>query len=170
MKRKVFVGFAIICVIFLFGLILFNYMFFPKKYKNYVYAFSDKYRLERALVFAIIKTESNFDKNAVSKSGAVGLMQIMPSTAAWIASELEHEFNADSLLDPETNIMFGCFYLRYLFDKFEYQDVVIAAYNAGEGNVLEWLDDDGMLVQDKIEFVETKNYLKKVKKYHNFYK
>ena len=170
MKRKVVIGFAIICVIFLFGSIFFHCVAFPKKYRKYVYSFSDKYEIDSALVFAIIKTESNFNKNAVSKSGAIGLMQIMPTTATWIAGELNLEFDASCLLEPEKNIMFGCFYLRYLFDKFEYMDVVIAAYNAGEGKVVEWLDENGRLIQEKIDFSETKNYVKKVIKFYNFYK
>ena len=131
-------------------------------------AYSEEFGIDRELVYAMIKVESDFDKNAVSKSDALGLMQILPKTAKWIASELRIEYSRDKMFDPETNIKFGCFYLKYLFDKFGEMDIVICAYNAGEGKVLEWVRDN-KLEREKIDYLETKNYLSKVEKYYKVY-
>ncbi len=73
------------------------------------------------------------------------------------------------MFEPETNIKYGCFYLKYLFDKFGEQDIVVCAYNAGEGKVFDWIDN-GKLQRDKIDYDETKNYLAKVEKYYKVYK
>lgn len=168
MKRKIWIIFAISCVIlFLLSLIV-NFAICPKRYRNAVTTFSEEFDIEPALVYAVIKVESDFDKKAVSKSGAVGLMQILPKTAKWIAGELKLSFDETSLFDPELNIRFGCFYLRYLFNKFNDRDIVICAYNAGEGKVLDWIEN-GKLEKDLIDYPETKNYLSRVSGYYNIY-
>lgn len=169
MKKKIYIIFAIsLVVLFLFG-VVFNLVVFPKKFSSNVQEFSRVYRLESALVFAIIKQESDFDKNAISRSGALGLMQILPSTAKWIAGELKQNYAEEMMFNPNINIEFGCFYLRYLFDKFEDVDIVVCAYNAGEKKVLDWCEN-GKLKEESIDYPETMNYLKKVKGYYNIYK
>lgn len=170
MKRKIIIIFLIftICIFALFS--IFNFVLFPKKYKNFVVYYSEKYSLEISLVYAIIKTESNFDKTAVSNSNAMGLMQIIPSTAKWIAESLGEEYSDGMLFDAETNIRFGCFYLNYLFNKFNDVGTVICAYNAGESVVRNWFDNSGKVDVEKITFLETKNYYKKVIGYYNIYK
>ena len=168
MKRKIISIFVISCVILFFIAIIFNFVICPKKYKNYALAYSEEYDLELALVYSIIKVESDFKMDAVSKSGALGLMQILPRTAKWIASELGVDYAREIMFDPETNIRFGCFYLRYLFDKFDDKNIVICAYNAGEGKVMDWVID-GVLDASRIDYAETKNYLAKVNKYYNLY-
>lgn len=168
MKRKILTIFCIsLVILFLFAFFV-NVIVFPKKYKSFVSSLADEYGLEIALVYAVIKAESDFDKNAVSKSGALGLMQILPSTAKWIAGELKEDFDKENLFEPQTNIKYGCFYLKYLFDKFGDREVVICAYNAGEKKVLDWLDD-GKLNKDKIDYAETKIYLKRVNKFYRVY-
>jgi soluble lytic murein transglycosylase len=142
---------------------------FSKKYKNYVVKYSDEFGLDKALVYAVIKVESDFKKDAVSKSGALGLMQILPNTAKWIAKELGEEYLKDKMLEPETNILYGCFYLDYLFDRFGDMEIVICAYNAGEGKVLDWIEN-GKLERNEIDYEETRNYLAKVEKYYRIYK
>lgn len=169
MKKKILVIFIVsIAILFSFGLFI-NLWLAPKKYKNWVVAFSDEYDLDIALVYSVIKVESDFDKNAVSKSGALGLMQILPSTAKWITEELGVDFEKQNLFEPELNIRFGCFYLRYLFDKFNDREIVICAYNAGEGKVQDWIID-GKIDKTKIDYAETKNYLTKVNSYFSVYK
>ena len=169
MKKKIVLYFIIGCVILFFvSLVLISFVF-PRKYKNHVVAFSEEYGLDKALVYAIIKVESDFNKTAISKSGALGLMQILPNTAKWIAKELNQEYNNEIMFEPEINIKFGCFYLRYLFDKFDDIDKVICAYNAGEGKVFDWIEN-GELVRDKIDYNETKNYLSRVEGYFRIYK
>ena len=169
MKKKIYGIFLVsVVVLFLFSCLFFVFMF-PKRYENYIVEYSNEFGLEKELVYAVIKVESDFKKDAVSKSGALGLMQILPSTAKWIAKELGEDYLDEKMFEPKTNIKFGCFYLNYLFEKFDSLEVVICAYNAGEGNVLEWIEN-GRLEKDKIDFEETRNYLKKVEKYYRVYK
>jgi soluble lytic murein transglycosylase len=93
--------------------------------------------LDPALVCAVVRAESRFRADAVSPRGAVGLMQIMPDTAVWIAGRLGvSEFDID---DPETNLRFGTWYLRYLIDRFGSLDLALAAYNAGPTRVAGWV-------------------------------
>lgn len=171
MKNKliiiIFSSFLILTIV-LFS--VFNFVFYPKKYSDYVSFYSKKYDIDSALVFAVIKAESDFDKNAKSKSGAIGLMQIIPRTAKWIAEELDENFDENNLFKPETNVRYGCFYLSYLFGKFGDINSVICAYNAGESVVRGWLDDEGNLDESKITYSETKNYLKRVRKFYRAYK
>ena len=82
--------------------------FYPDKYSEYVYKYSKEYNVESDWIFALIKTESNFKPNIVSKSGAIGLMQIMEQTAKEEAEGMEIG-NID-IKDPETNIMLGIKY------------------------------------------------------------
>lgn len=168
MRKKVLIIFVLSCVILFFVSIIFYFVIRPQKYKNYALSYAEEYDLDLALVYSVIKVESNFKKDAVSRSGALGLMQILPNTAKWIAEELGVEYGRDIMFDAGINIRFGCFYLRYLFDKFNNKDIVICAYNAGEGKVQDWIEN-GKLNVDKIDYQETKNYLAKVNKYFNLY-
>lgn len=169
MKRKIVVIFSVsLFILFLFAIFI-NCFIAPKKYTNHVVAYSDKYGLDKAFVYAVIKVESDFKKDAVSKSGALGLMQILPKTAMWIADELGEDYVQEKLFNPEVNIRYGCFYLRYLFEKFNDLEIVICAYNAGEGKVFDWVDN-GVINKDKIDYDETRKYLKKVEKYCRIYK
>lgn len=159
----------------LFGLCFF-YEYYSKKilyplgFKEETLDCAKEYDLEPALVFAIIKTESGFDRNAESTKGAKGLMQITPETGKYIAEKLKI-VNYD-LSDAKTNVRFGCYYLRYLIDDFTVAATAIAAYNAGEGNVRIWLknkeySDDGRSLKE-IPFKETRAYVKKI--YESFRK
>ena len=154
-----------------FAFIINRYLY-PLKYKEVVIENADLYGLDRALVFATIKVESSFDKNAQSNKGAVGLMQITLSTAEYIAKRLN--INEYDLQDENINVRFGCYYLRYLIDKFKNIETAICAYNAGEGNVSKWLkdsdySDDGITLKT-IPFKETEEYLKKIVKTFEKYK
>ena len=139
---------------------------YPITYKEQVFKYSREFSLESTIVFATIKVESNFNPKAVSNKGAVGLMQIMPSTAKFIAQKLgEEEYD---LFNEETNIRFGCYYLSYLITKFKNIETAIVAYNAGEGNVRYWLtcpdySKDGKNLY-KVPFLESANYLTKMQK------
>lgn len=125
--------------------------------------------LDPFLVAAIINVESKYDKDAISNKDARGLMQIGLQTGNWGAEELNIDgFDSNKLYDPETNIRIGTWYLKQL--KHEFDDninLVLAAYNAGSGNVSKWLQDeryskDGNSLY-KIPFKETEEYLDKVK-------
>lgn len=116
--------------------------------------------IDQAIVYSVIKAESSWKADAVSAKGAVGLMQLLPSTAKWIAEERGEEVTRESLFNPEINITLGIAYLQYLQGKYEGNvERVLAAYNAGEGNVDKWIKE-GV----EIQFKETENYLKKVRR------
>lgn len=144
-------------------------------YKELIEKYSAEYKLDPYFVAAIIHTESGFDPDAVSKVGAIGLMQIMPETGEWIAGKLKKEnFKTDALYDPETNIEMGCWYLNFLQERFDSLPVMMAAYNAGHNKVKEWLADlqysqDGKTLTS-IPYEQTDNYVKKVTKAYEKYK
>ena len=148
---------------------------FPYKYSEYIDSFSEEYDIDPLLVLSVIKAESNFDKNAVSRRDAKGLMQIMDETGKWAAEEIGiNYFLPNMLFDAELNIKIGCWYLAKLESEFTDLDLVIAAYNGGSGNVGKWLKDeqyskDGKKL-DYIPFPETKKYVDKVKINYNIYK
>jgi len=113
------------------------------------------------LIAAVIYAESRF-RDQESHAGARGLMQVTPQTAELIESlSGGSTFQADDLSDPDLNIRYGTFYLRYLLDKFDQNlTAALAAYNGGETNVAAWGGSD--LSIDDIEFEETHNYVEKV--------
>ena len=168
--------FLIVVIVALFVAQKVIYSLFPCKYTTYINRYSNEYHLDRYLVMGIIKTESNFDPKAVSGSGAKGLMQLTDATAAECSEKIGLEgFSPDDIYDPETNIRMGCFYLSYLIERFDGEvDTALAAYNAGEGKVREWLadprySDDGKTLKS-IPFPETAQYNKKIRTYQNIYK
>ena len=114
--------------------------------------------LDPALVAAVIYQESKFRSDAKSSSGAIGLMQITPSTARGIAIRTHGSaFHTDDLYNPEINIRYGAWYLKNLFDKYGSERLVLAAYNAGQGNVDRWRANG-----EPIQFAETRAYVKRV--------
>lgn len=145
---------------------------YPLKYKEEITYYADYYGHDRALIFAVVKTESGFDDKVVSKAGAVGLMQIKEQTAEYIAKKLGAE--RYDLTNATDNINFGCFYLKYLLLRFENIDTALIAYNAGEGNVSAWLSNPKYSEDKKtlkhIPFNESKEYIKKIHKNLEKYK
>ena len=170
-KRSVaiFLSLVLLAVIALFLLLYLVYV--PKKYSAYVSKYAVEYGLEEEFVYAVIRAESNFRADAISTAGARGVMQLMPSTAQFIAECIGEELKIDS---PQDNIRMGVWYLSYLKDRFGGQTETLAAYNAGEGTVRLWLKDeryssDGETLQN-IPISETKLYVRRVKKFYNSYK
>jgi len=144
------------------------------EYAELIEKYAAQYGIDPYFVAAVIHTESGFDPEAISSAGAMGLMQIMPETGEWIAGKLGVEdFTADDLLNPETNIEMGCWYLQFLQERFDTLPVIMAAYNAGHNKVKEWLQDpqysDGTNLTN-IPYEETDNYVKKVTKAYEKYK
>ena len=139
---------------------------YPREYSEYVEQYAGQYGVPEPVVYAVIKTESDFSSGAVSDAGAVGLMQIMPETFNWLMTMTQESLEAGMLYDPGTNIKYGTYYLSYLYLRYGSWNEVFAAYNAGHANVDDWLenteyvDENGKLVQ--IPYEETKNYVKKV--------
>ena len=141
---------------------------YPREYSVYVKLYAEEYGVPEAVVYAVIKTESDFNRTAVSSAGAHGLMQLTEETYEWVSGKLKEKPSAFEIYDPATNIRYGVWYLSYLYGRFESWDVAFAAYNAGPGNVSNWLDDseyssDGATL-DYIPFKETRNYVEKVNK------
>jgi len=131
---------------------------FPLKYNDIIIEASQRHGVAPSLVHAVIFAESGFNASAVSSAGAMGLMQLMPRTAAFAAEQLGIEFKEEKLFDPAFNINLGVFYLARLLRRFPTQRDAIAAYNAGEGNVSNWLARD----LNRIPFPETRRYVARV--------
>lgn len=139
-------------------------------YREYVEKYAAEYHLQPAFVAAVISCESSYNKDAVSRLGARGLMQFMPDTGSWIAGKLKLSgYTDDSLFDPEINIRFGCWYLNYLSGLFQGDPTVVAcAYHAGQGNVRNWVkkySTDGVTIDldtlpDSVN--DTKTYVRRV--------
>lgn len=149
---------------------------YPIKYDTYIKKYSVEYNFNPYIIAAVIKTESNFNKDARSKKNAIGLMQMTPSTAEEVSRKMGiKDFNAEMLYDPELNIDMGCWYLNDLRKEFgSNMEVILAAYNGGRGNVKKWLKDkekskDGQNLH-YIPFKETDKYIKKVTVNYNIYK
>ena len=140
----------------------------PSEYAEYVCKYSSEYGVPEELIWAVIKTESDFDASAVSGVGAVGLMQLMPETFNEITnSRLNERLDAGMRYDPETNIRYGTYYLAYLYSRYGNWSTAIAAYNAGLGKVDEWLENEDYAKDDALTYIpyrETRNYVKKVQK------
>ena len=137
---------------------------YPEKHHSLVEKYANEYSVPIELVFAVIKVESNFETDVVSSAGALGLMQMLPSTYEWLASRLGDEPNEDLLYDPETNIRYGTYYLQYLYARFGTWEKAIIAYNWGEGNFSNFINENGYTDgdYDSIPIKETRNYVKKV--------
>lgn len=142
--------------------------FYPLSYYEIVAEESEKNDLDPALVYGVIRAESGFDPNAVSRANARGLMQMTPQTFEWVQTMIpgSEELTADDLFDPKVNIQFGCELLSLLLSHYENESTAICAYNAGIGNVDSWLENpeyssDGVTL-DKIPYGETQEYLKRV--------
>lgn len=152
---------------------------YPLKYKKTIFIEAKKYDLDPYLIAAVIYVESRFDPKAHSRSGACGLMQVMPETGKWIAEKINlTDFQEDALYDPEINIKIGCWYLNNLKEQFpDNLLLVLAAYNGGHSNVNDWLEKEVWNGEWKkisqIPFPETRSYVRDValtyKRYRQFY-
>jgi hypothetical protein len=120
----------------------------PNKYDSIITKAAVKYGLPSDLIHSIIKAESNYNPTAVSHKGAVGLMQLMPSTAK--------QYGVNNLYDPEDNVLGGTKYLKDLSSLYQKNlDLVLAAYNAGQEAVKKY--------QGIPPYQETIEYIEKVK-------
>lgn len=167
------------------GSFLYNTEWFQKNYvypfphQDIVYRYALEHNMSPFMIAAVIRTESKFNPYARSPKGATGLMQLMPETAAWIATQLEYpDYDPMDMTDPETNIRFGTWYLASLKKEFGGNEVLfLAAYNGGRGNVGQWITKYGWPASfkdiEKIPFRETREYVAKVlrdqKRYQELY-
>ncbi len=148
-------------------------LFYPIKYEEFVEKYSAEYEVDPNLIYAVIKTESSFNPDAVSSANAEGLTQITPETFEWLKTKIGDDGEASSLFDPETSIKYGAFFISYLLNEFGETDTALAAYHAGRGRINEWLANpeispDGKTLSD-IPIPETAHYVRKVNKAFNVY-
>ena len=143
----------------------FWYALYPLPYWDIVQKWSAARNLNPLLVMALIRQESRFEPDIRSVVGATGLMQLMPDTATWIADQLS--LSDFSLEDPEDNIRLGTWYFDYTHNRYQQNTLLaLASYNAGPGNVSDWLQrfdaSDGDRFIETIPFPETYGYVKRV--------
>ena len=138
---------------------------YPLHYSEYVRVHAREHKLDPALMAAVIYQESKFRPSVESSSGAIGLMQLTPATAHGIAIRTGGSaFQTSDLYNPEINIRYGAWYLDNLFAKYHNERLVLAAYNAGQGNVDSWLAHG-----EPIQFAETRAYVKRVEHLKQIY-
>lgn len=166
------IAIASLLVIYLPELPVVGRFFYPFYYQADVEKQAKAFGLDPLFVAAVIRQESGFRPSARSGVGAVGLMQLMPTTAKWAASQMGMKgFQLAQLEDPAINIRIGCWYLNYLFQKFRDPAKVLAAYNGGEGNLNYW----GTLKGEQLAWAypETQTYvaqcLRAYKRYRDLY-
>jgi soluble lytic murein transglycosylase len=141
---------------------------FPQAFKACVQKNCDRYKIDRELVYSVIKAESLFNHRAVSPAGAVGLMQLMPRTARGLARELK--IKRYDLFEPCISIAFGVKYLSWLNNLFKgnFEDI-IGGYNAGAGNIIKWKNtlkySDPDLFTELVPFEETRFYILRTRKF-----
>jgi peptidoglycan lytic transglycosylase len=141
-------------------------LWYPLRYEAIVRGHAENYKLQPALLAAVIEQESKFRSDARSPAGAIGLMQLQPATAKGIALRTGgHKFVVSDLYDPEINVRYGAWYLRHLLDKYGDEETALAAYNAGQANVNDWIRDG-----KGIAFAETRNYVARVERLKGIYR
>ena len=139
---------------------------YPLRYEQIVRGHARNYRLDPALLAAVIYEESKFRAGARSKTGAIGLMQLQPRTAKGIAVHTGgSRFRVSDLYDPEINVRYGAWYLRHLLDKYGDEKTALAAYNAGQENVDRW-----RAASEGIAFPETRRYVDRVEELKRLYR
>lgn len=150
---------------------------YQKQYTEYVSKYSDEYNVDENLVYAVIKAESNFNPNAKSNKKAIGLMQLLDSTAKDIVKQVDIQVAdgelQDKLHDVDININLGTKYLSILLDRYKSVEIAIAAYNAGIGTVDTWIEKgiikaDGSDVEN-IPYKETNNYVRRILRDYKIY-
>ena len=140
---------------------------YPFPYVQPIKKWSKEDGINPLLVVGLMRQESRFQKDARSVADAAGLMQVLPSTAKWIAPQIKEDFRDFELTDPSDNIRLGTWYLDYTHNKYQGNSLLaIASYNAGPGNVNKWLKtlptEDPDEFVEAIPFNETKNYVRQV--------
>ena len=147
---------------------------YPRQYVKLVEESAEHFEIDESLLYALIKTESGFDKNAVSSVGAKGLTQITPDTFSWLQTKTGEKYEEDALFDPEISVYYGAYFLDMLLEEFGDTETALAAYHAGRGKVNEWLSDprispDGVVLEN-IPYEDTAGYVKRVIKNTEKYK
>jgi len=147
---------------------------YPAPYREVLQVHAEQFSLEEAWLYGLIRQESRFVANARSRSGASGLMQLMPGTARWVARKLElKNWRWSRVTDVDTNVNLGTYYLRHVLDSLDGHTVLASAgYNAGPRRARNWRPDatiEGAVYAETIPFNETRNYVKRVMANTSYY-
>ena len=152
-------------------------LIYPLLYREELLAASAEFEIDPCMLAALVYCESSYQADAVSHVGAIGLMQIMPETGQWLSGkiDLESEYATERLYEPEVNLRLGCWYLDYLYDRYDGQwQEALTAYIAGQGQVDKWLKDPELSADGKhldvIPGQDVKKYAAKVMRIHENYK
>lgn len=159
---------AVGILVTIFGRTQIEEMEYPRRYEEYVTYYADKYELDPLVLYAFIRTESNFNPEAESSAGARGLMQITEITFDWIKSRIapSETLTFDDLYDPEVNIRFGSYYVAYCLLEYGDLATAAAAYHSGLGTVGELLanpdySSDGRTL-DEFPYPQMRRYVHKI--------
>lgn len=150
---------------------------YKKEYSEYVQKYALEYNVDENLIYAVIKAESNFKVDAKSSKDAIGLMQLMESTAMDILRQINITISEDELeeklKEPDININLGTKYLSILLEKYQNVELAVTAYNAGIGTVDNWIEkgiikNDGSDIEN-VPYKETNNYVRKILRDYKIY-
>lgn len=167
-------GVCLLLVLAVVGIGIYQAYFFflkkayPMEYQDIIAQKAEKYQVEPALIYAVIRSESNFRPEVESSAGAIGLMQLTPETFEWLQTKIHtgEPMDESALTDPDTNIEYGVYLLSLLSRRYDNEITILCAYNAGMGNADRWLQNtetssDGKTITS-IPYPETKNYVDRV--------
>ena len=180
-SKKKLIILMIIVIVFIIAIIdiptKIQKLIYKKEYSEYVEKYAESYNVDENLVYAVIKAESNFNSDAKSNKDAIGLMQLVESTAKDVSKKVDIQLTDDELkeklLEPEININLGTKYLSILIDRYQNIEVAITAYNAGIGTVDNWIEKGVIKVDgsdiENIPYKETNNYVRKILRDYKIY-
>lgn len=174
--KKVII-FALIVIIAFVGISFAIGKLYPIEYEDYVSKYSKEYGVDETLVYAVIKTESNFDPEAVSSVNAKGLMQLTEDTFNLVRDKMGYigyEYSYKDIFNPEVNIKYGTYLLSLLLKKYDNDEATaLCAYNVGQGTVAKWLETASSSDHKKLDSIPSasiENYVNKVLRNKDIYK
>ena len=144
-------------------------------YAEQIRATAEEFALPEAILWAVVRTESNFASNAVGEDGSIGLMQLTPQEFTMIQTDILKEAPEDAgrLYDPEKNLQCGAAYLSYLYERYGVWETVFAAFDAGIASVDAWLANPEYVTElgtlKKIPDAKTARFVRDVEKAHQLY-
>lgn len=148
---------------------------YPRPFTEQVDASAAEFDVDPLLIWSVMRTESTYRPDVLSRSGAIGLMQIMPATGQDIASRLKTTVTDADLKNPDINVRFGAYYIGSMLKSFNgNRDQAMAAYNGGPGNVRKWLKNPLVKQEEDfpsfIRFEESREYITKVMEAWHWYR
>jgi len=156
----------------MFGMNALQSAVYPRQYSEFVEKYSEKYSVDKTLVYAVIKCESGFNPDAHSHANAFGLMQLTEETFDWVATKISDDTRQDEIKDPETNIKYGVKLLSLHIAQFGDEKTALAAYNAGRGEVMKWLENPELALNGQLittPYEETNLYIERVENAKKMY-